>query len=91
MNATSRSIRHARILLADRSWLVGDVLVRDERIIEIAAEITTIEVTREIDATGLLLLPGVIAPPVHFREPGLESHRLSRLHDRQWACSVRSE
>jgi dihydroorotase len=72
MNATSLLIRHARILLADGSWLVGDVLVRDERIVEIAAEITTTEVTREIDATGLLLLPGVIDPQVHFREPGLE-------------------
>jgi dihydroorotase len=72
MNATSLLIRHARILLADGAWLVGDVLVRDERIIEIAAEISTTEVTREIDATGLLLLPGVIDPQVHFREPGLE-------------------
>jgi dihydroorotase len=72
MNATSLLIRHARILLADRSWLIGDVLVRDERIVEIAAEIATTEVTREIDATGLLLLPGVIDPQVHFREPGLE-------------------
>lgn len=72
MNATSLLIRHARILLADGSWLVGDVLVRDERIVEIAAEITTTEVTKEIDATGLLLLPGVIDPQVHFREPGLE-------------------
>jgi dihydroorotase len=37
-------------------------LVREERIVEIAAEITTTGVTREIDATGLLLLPGVIDP-----------------------------
>jgi dihydroorotase len=51
---------------------LGDVLVRDERIVEIAANITTTEVSREIDATGLVLLPGVIDPQVHFREPGLE-------------------
>jgi dihydroorotase len=51
---------------------MGDVLVRDERIVEIAANITTTEVSREIDATGLVLLPGVIDPQVHFREPGLE-------------------
>ncbi len=72
MNANSLLIHHARVLLADGSWFSGDVLVRDERIVEIAAEITTAEVTREIDATGLLLLPGVIDPQVHFREPGLE-------------------
>jgi dihydroorotase len=72
MSLNSLLIRHARILLADGTWLLGDVLVRDERIVEIAAEIATTEVTKEIDATGLVLLPGVIDPQVHFREPGLE-------------------
>jgi dihydroorotase len=72
MNVNSLLIRHARILLADGTWLNGDVLVRDERIVEIAANITTTDVSREIDATGLVLLPGVIDPQVHFREPGLE-------------------
>jgi dihydroorotase len=72
MNVNSLLIRHARILLADGMWLTGDVLVRDERIVEIAARIATTEVSREIDATGLVLLPGVIDPQVHFREPGLE-------------------
>ncbi len=72
MNVNSLLIRHARILLADGTWLNGDVLVRDEHIVEIAANITTTEVSREIDATGLVLLPGVIDPQVHFREPGLE-------------------
>lgn len=56
MNDNSLLIRHARILLADGSWQSGDVLVRDERIVEIAAEITT-EAATQIDATGLLLLP----------------------------------
>jgi dihydroorotase len=72
MNVNSLLIRHARILLANGTWLLGDVLVRDQRIVEIAAHITTTEVSREIDATGLVLLPGVIDPQVHFREPGLE-------------------
>jgi dihydroorotase len=72
MNVNSLLIRHARILLADGTWLMGDVLVRDQHIVEIAANITTTEVSREIDATGLVLLPGVIDPQVHFREPGLE-------------------
>ncbi len=72
MNANSLLIRHARILLSDNKWLVGDVLVRDERIVEIAPEVANTDTTREIDATGLVLLPGVIDPQVHFREPGLE-------------------
>ena len=72
MNVNSLLIRHARILLADGKWLTGDVLVRGERIVEIGTNIITAEVSREIDATGLVLLPGVIDPQVHFREPGLE-------------------
>jgi dihydroorotase len=58
--------------MADGTWLIGDVLVRDERMAEIAENITTTEVSREIDATGLVLLPGVIDPQVHFRESDLE-------------------
>jgi dihydroorotase len=72
MNVNSLLIRHARILLASGEWLVGDVLIRDELIVEIAPEITNGNASREIDATGLVLLPGVIDPQVHFREPGLE-------------------
>ena len=72
MNVNSLLIRHARILLADGQWLLGDLLVRDERIVEIATSITNSDATREIDATGLVLLPGIIDPQVHFREPGLE-------------------
>lgn len=72
MNINSLLIRHAQILLPGGEWLVGDVLVQDEHIVEIAAEIAISEVSREIDATGLVLLPGVIDPQVHFREPGLE-------------------
>jgi dihydroorotase len=71
MYPNSLLIRHARILLAEGEWLTGDVLVCDERIVEIATSITA-KVTREIDATGLVLLPGVIDPQVHFREPGFE-------------------
>lgn len=48
------------MLLADGKWLIGDVLVWDQRIVEIVTTITTTEATREIDATGLVLLPGVI-------------------------------
>lgn len=62
MNVNSLLIRHARVLLADGEWLTGDALVRDERIVEIATQISTTDVTKEIDATGLVLLPGVIDP-----------------------------
>ncbi|EKF03735.1 putative dihydroorotase [Tolypothrix sp. PCC 7601] len=52
--------------------MVGDVLTRDRQIVEVAPEISTPTPTTEIDAAGLTLLPGVIDPQVHFREPGLE-------------------
>lgn len=68
-------IRRARILLPDGEWMVGDVQTRDGEIVQIAPEITAEEVApaaRQIDASGLTLLPGVIDPQVHFREPGLE-------------------
>lgn len=53
--------------------MIGDVLTRDRFIVEVAPEISTDQTSvREIDAEGLTLLPGVIDPQVHFREPGLE-------------------
>ena len=68
---SSLLIRHATIMLPDGEFLVGDVLVRDRLIVEVAPEIVAPDV-KQIDATGKTLLPGVIDPQVHFREPGLE-------------------
>lgn len=68
---SSLLIRRARILLPDGEFLVGDVEICDRQIVRVAAEIDATG-DREIDATGLTLLPGVIDPQVHFREPGLE-------------------
>ncbi|KJH72801.1 dihydroorotase [Aliterella atlantica] len=65
-------IRHATILLPNGEFLVGDVLVSDRQIAQVAPEIPIPSGVREIDATGLTLLPGAIDPQVHFREPGLE-------------------
>lgn len=67
-------IQQARILQADGEFLLGDVLVRGGAIVQIDREISPPESLHGeiIDATGLTLLPGVIDPQVHFREPGLE-------------------
>ena len=48
------------------------MLTSDRTIIAVAPEISTATSTTIIDADGLTLLPGVIDPQVHFREPGLE-------------------
>jgi dihydroorotase len=69
---TSLLIRHARILLPDGNFLLGDVRVIEQTIAEVAAAISSQSGDTEIDAQGLTLLPGVIDPQVHFREPGLE-------------------
>jgi dihydroorotase len=70
--STTLLIRQARIILPNGESPIKDVLTRDGTIVEVASEISTATPTKEIDAQGLTLLPGVIDPQVHFREPGLE-------------------
>lgn len=65
-------IRRANIILPDGDFMVGDLLTRHNQIVEVAPEISPTTTVTEIDAQGLTLLPGVIDPQVHFREPGLE-------------------
>ena len=68
-------IRHARILLPTGEFVVGDIQTCGREIVHVAPEIPASQVraaAKEIDAQGLTLLPGVIDPQVHFREPGLE-------------------
>lgn len=65
-------IRRANIILANGELSIGDVLIGEDKILDISSSIDTITATKEIDAQGLTLLPGVIDPQVHFREPGLE-------------------
>jgi dihydroorotase len=77
-------IRKAHILLSDESWLLGDVQIRDGQIVRIASEIEETD-DGELNAEGLTLLPGVIDPQVHFREPGLE-HK-EDLHSASHACA----
>jgi dihydroorotase len=48
-----------------------DVLIRNDRIEKIAAEINVPYAVEEIPAGGLHLIPGIIDDQVHFREPGL--------------------
>ncbi|MCW5317281.1 dihydroorotase [Nostoc sp. KVJ3] len=72
MSLQNLLIRRARIVLPNGELMIGDVLTRDRQIVEVAPEISQTAVVTEVDAEGLTLLPGVIDPQVHFREPGLE-------------------
>jgi len=81
-------IRHARILLPTGEFFVGDVQTCGREIVQVAREIppsATNTAAQEIDADGLTLLPGVIDPQVHFREPGLE-HK-EDLYTASCACA----
>ena len=62
-------IRNAQIANPDGSSFESDLACNQGRIEKIAPEIST-DAVEQIDAEGQLLLPGVIDPQVHFREPG---------------------
>ena len=64
-------IQNATMVLPETT-VVGDLLIVDGIISQIqpGGGIEANENTRTIDATGLHLLPGIIDPQVHFRDPG---------------------
>ena len=64
-------IKNAKIVNEGQVF-VGDVLIEDEYIVEIAESISAKSAaTTIIDAEGNYLIPGMIDDQVHFREPGL--------------------
>lgn len=63
-------IKNATLVNEDRQQQ-ADVLIINQRIEKIAADIPLTPNTQLIDASGLYLLPGMIDDQVHFREPGL--------------------
>ncbi|NOZ10130.1 MAG: dihydroorotase [Gammaproteobacteria bacterium] len=64
-------IHNARIAQPDGSIVEGDVACGQGRIQHIAPQIDA-SAQETLDAQGRLLLPGIIDPQVHFREPGNE-------------------
>lgn len=64
-------IRNARIARPDGTLVDGDLLCENGFIARIDAAMD-VDSEQIVDARGMLLLPGVIDPHVHFREPGHE-------------------
>lgn len=62
-------IKNATVITGGQS-LETSVLIADGKIADLDPA-STITADQTIDATGLVLLPGVIDDQVHFREPGL--------------------
>ena len=52
----------------------GSILIEDDRIADIVDGSCHIETENIVDATGLLLLPGVIDTHVHFRDGGMSEN-----------------
>jgi dihydroorotase len=65
-------IKNATIVNEGRSFR-GDVLIKEDLIsaIGLPGQVKSPQKVSVIDATGLLLIPGIIDDQVHFREPGL--------------------
>jgi len=51
---------------------IADVAVADGRVVEIGPDLARQPAVRVIDATGMIVCPGLIDPHVHLREPGQE-------------------
>ncbi|MEU3270511.1 dihydroorotase family protein [Saccharomonospora sp. NPDC006951] len=76
-------IRNARVVDADGDQGVRDVAIRDGVIAAVEPEIST-RALREIDATGLTLLPGVVDSHVHLTDlaAGNKVTKRSPAHER---------
>jgi dihydroorotase len=51
---------------------IMDVMIADGVVLELGADLTASEEMETIDATGLIVTPGLIDMHVHLRDPGLE-------------------
>ena len=69
-------IKGGKVLFSEAWSKIADILVKDGKIVEIAENIgknnRTVPLCSTIDATGLVVAPGLVDMHVHFREPGFE-------------------
>ena len=66
-------VRRGRVIdPANSRDSVADILVKDGKIAQVGSDIRNADGTRELDADGLVVTPGLIDVHVHLREPGYE-------------------
>lgn len=63
---------HGGRLVSPSGVHAGDVLVRGGSIAAVGNDLAAPSDVPRLEARGMLVLPGLIDPQVHFREPGLE-------------------
>jgi len=63
-----RVVRNGRVVTAE-STFDADLVVDDGKIVGLVSPGTSIEATDVVDASGLLVMPGVVDPHVHVAEP----------------------
>ncbi|MBF5027175.1 dihydroorotase [Planobacterium oryzisoli] len=66
-----KTLIHGALLVNEGKKERKDLLIENDRIVKIAADLTKESYDVLIDGAGKVLLPGVIDDQVHFREPGL--------------------
>lgn len=59
------------LIINENESFIGNVFVENDIIIEVSTQPINRNADKTIDATGHILLPGVIDDQVHFRTPGL--------------------
>lgn len=69
MTSADLYVRNGRVVTASRDF-VGGVVVADGSVREVAEGNQDIAADEVIDATGLLVMPGLVDAHVHFSEPG---------------------
>ncbi|MGC1218286.1 MAG: dihydroorotase [Phormidesmis sp.] len=72
LTAQPMIIRNAQVLLPSGEIVLREVAIAGGKITAVGTQLSVTDRTTVIDAEGLTLLPGVIDPQVHFRDPGLE-------------------
>ena len=67
----SRILIRGGQVVSGRDVRSADVLIADGKIVDFDPP-SSVAVDEVVDATGLHVLPGIVDPHVHFRQPGLE-------------------
>ena len=79
----TRSLVRGGLMVTPESIRWADILIEGETIVAVEPRLSAPAGARIIDADGLLVLPGLIDPHVHLREPGGE-------HKEDWTTGTQA-